>query len=58
VRTVPYLGCDLGRWPAAVLVRPDGYIAWAHDENDPALRAPMVRQAVQQWCSPAASRAG
>jgi 2-polyprenyl-6-methoxyphenol hydroxylase-like FAD-dependent oxidoreductase len=58
VHTVPYLRCDLPRWPAAVLVRPDGYIAWAHNENDPALRAPMVRQAVQTWCSPVASRIG
>jgi 2-polyprenyl-6-methoxyphenol hydroxylase-like FAD-dependent oxidoreductase len=58
VRTVPYLSCDRRRWPAAALVRPDGYIAWAHDETDPALRAPMVRQAVQVWCSAVTSRAG
>jgi 2-polyprenyl-6-methoxyphenol hydroxylase-like FAD-dependent oxidoreductase len=56
VRTVPYLSCDRRRWPAAVLVRPDGYIAWAHDETDAALRAPMVHQAVQAWCSPVTSR--
>ncbi|HEU5159940.1 MAG TPA: FAD-dependent monooxygenase [Streptosporangiaceae bacterium] len=56
VRTVPYLSCDRRHWPAAVLIRPDGYIAWAHDESDPALRAPMVRQAVQAWCSPVTSR--
>ncbi|HEY7489322.1 MAG TPA: FAD-dependent monooxygenase [Streptosporangiaceae bacterium] len=56
VRTIPYLRCDRPRWPAAALIRPDGYVAWAHDEDDPALRAPMVRQAVQAWCSPAASR--
>jgi hypothetical protein len=58
VRAVPYLGCDRRGWPAAVLVRPDGYIAWADNEDDPALRAPMVHQAVQTWCSPVASRIG
>ncbi|HZB30142.1 MAG TPA: FAD-dependent monooxygenase [Streptosporangiaceae bacterium] len=58
VRTVPYLSCDRRRWPAAVLVRPDGYIAWAHDEADAALRAPMAHQAVQSWCSSVISRTG
>jgi 2-polyprenyl-6-methoxyphenol hydroxylase-like FAD-dependent oxidoreductase len=52
VRTVSYTQCDRPRWPAAALVRPDGYIAWANDETDPALRAPVVRQAIQTWCSP------
>ena len=51
VRTVPYVTCDRPRWPAAVLVRPDGYIAWASAEDDPVLRAPLVRQAVQAMCS-------
>jgi 2-polyprenyl-6-methoxyphenol hydroxylase-like FAD-dependent oxidoreductase len=58
VRTVPYLSCDRRRWPAAVLIRPDGYIAWAYDETDAALRAPMVHQAVQAWCSPVISWTG
>jgi 2-polyprenyl-6-methoxyphenol hydroxylase-like FAD-dependent oxidoreductase len=55
VRTVPYTRCDRSRWPAAALIRPDGYIAWAHEETDPALRAPMVRQAVQTWCTRSSS---
>jgi hypothetical protein len=39
------------RLPAAVLVRPDGYIAWASDEPDPARRAAAAAAAVQHWCT-------
>jgi 2-polyprenyl-6-methoxyphenol hydroxylase-like FAD-dependent oxidoreductase len=52
VRTVPYVNCDVPRWPAAALIRPDGYIAWANSEDDAALRAPIVRRAIDDWCSP------
>jgi 2-polyprenyl-6-methoxyphenol hydroxylase-like FAD-dependent oxidoreductase len=34
--------------PVSVLVRPDGYVAWATDEPDPA----AVETAVRQWCGP------
>jgi 2-polyprenyl-6-methoxyphenol hydroxylase-like FAD-dependent oxidoreductase len=57
VRTIPYVRCDRPRWPAAVLVRPDGYIAWASTEDDPALRAPLIRQAVQAMCTPSSGSA-
>jgi 2-polyprenyl-6-methoxyphenol hydroxylase-like FAD-dependent oxidoreductase len=39
------------RLPAAVLVRPDGYIAWASDEPDPARRAVAATAAVRHWCT-------
>src|SRR5215213_1493403 len=35
--------------PAVVLVRPDGYVAWASDSAD----AGAVRAAVREWCGPA-----
>jgi 2-polyprenyl-6-methoxyphenol hydroxylase-like FAD-dependent oxidoreductase len=34
--------------PVSVLVRPDGYIAWATNEPDPG----AVEAAVRQWCAP------
>jgi 2-polyprenyl-6-methoxyphenol hydroxylase-like FAD-dependent oxidoreductase len=34
----------------ATLVRPDGYVAWAGDETDPARRAEALRQALTAWC--------
>ena len=37
------------RAPAAVLVRPDGYVAWATDVHDPQ----VVDAAVREWCRPA-----
>jgi 2-polyprenyl-6-methoxyphenol hydroxylase-like FAD-dependent oxidoreductase len=37
------------RAPAAVLVRPDGYVAWATDVRD----AGAVDAAVREWCRPA-----
>jgi hypothetical protein len=40
------------RLPAAVLVRPDGYVAWASDEPDPARRASAATAAIRHWCAP------
>lgn len=39
----------------AVLVRPDGYIAWACDDADRDVRAAAVRAALGTWCGPAAA---
>ncbi len=41
--------------PAAALVRPDGYLAWASDEPDPVARAAAAWAAVRLWCGPGAS---
>ncbi len=35
---------------ALLLVRPDGYVAWASDEADSAVRASAVRKALTVWC--------
>jgi 2-polyprenyl-6-methoxyphenol hydroxylase-like FAD-dependent oxidoreductase len=43
----------LARTPAVLLVRPDGYVAWAADEPD----AAGVRAALRQWCGPVAASA-
>jgi 2-polyprenyl-6-methoxyphenol hydroxylase-like FAD-dependent oxidoreductase len=40
-----------GKLPAAVLVRPDGYVAWASDRPDP----DGVRTALREWCGPVAA---
>jgi hypothetical protein len=40
------------RLPASVLVRPDGYVAWASDEPDPAARAAAALAAARLWCGP------
>ncbi|MEV4254250.1 FAD-dependent oxidoreductase [Spirillospora sp. NPDC049652] len=37
-----------------VLVRPDGYVAWATDETAPERRAPEIREALERWCGPPA----
>jgi hypothetical protein len=43
-----------GRTRGIVLVRPDGYIAWASGEGDGVARAMAVRSALADWCgSPA-----
>jgi 2-polyprenyl-6-methoxyphenol hydroxylase-like FAD-dependent oxidoreductase len=39
-----------------VLVRPDGYIAWADETTDPAGLASAIRTALSQWCGPSADR--
>ena len=33
-----------------ILVRPDGYVAWATDEPDPAARDAALRGALTRWC--------
>ncbi|MGH3272742.1 MAG: hypothetical protein ACRDNZ_00235, partial [Streptosporangiaceae bacterium] len=52
VRTVPYRDPAPASLPPAVLVRPDGYVAWASDEPDPAARSAAARDAIRQWCEP------
>jgi hypothetical protein len=52
VKVVRYTRCDPPRLPAAALVRPDGYVAWASDDRDQAARAAAVRAAVTAWCGP------
>jgi hypothetical protein len=52
VTVVRYQRCDGPRLPRAVLVRPDGYVAWACDERDPMARGQAGRAAVGQWCTP------
>jgi 2-polyprenyl-6-methoxyphenol hydroxylase-like FAD-dependent oxidoreductase len=58
VTVVRYRDTTATRLPAAALVRPDGYLAWASDEPDPAARAAAARAAVRLWCGPAAVRTG
>ena len=53
VRRFRYTHCDGTRLPAAALVRPDGYLAWASDDRDPRSRARAARAAVRWWCGPA-----
>ena len=50
VRQVRYTHCAGTRLPAAALVRPDGYVAWASDEPDPQARARAARAAAGWWC--------
>jgi 2-polyprenyl-6-methoxyphenol hydroxylase-like FAD-dependent oxidoreductase len=50
VKAVTYAQCSPPRLPAALLVRPDGYVAWASDERDQAARDDAVRAAVAAWC--------
>ncbi len=52
VRQVRYARCEGTRLPAAALVRPDGYLAWASDDRDPRSRARAARAAVRWWCGP------
>ncbi|MFC5186586.1 FAD-dependent monooxygenase [Actinomadura harenae] len=37
-----------------VLVRPDGYVAWATDETTPERRTAEIREALERWCGPPA----
>ncbi|GAA2444484.1 FAD-dependent monooxygenase [Actinomadura vinacea] len=39
-----------GATRTTVLVRPDGYIAWATDETAPDRRAAAIREALTRWC--------
>jgi hypothetical protein len=50
VRQVRYAQVAGTRLPAAALVRPDGYLAWASDERDAPARARAARAAVRWWC--------
>ena len=52
VRVVSYLGRTGRRLPLAMLVRPDGYVAWASDEPDPAVCAASALAAAATWCGP------
>jgi 2-polyprenyl-6-methoxyphenol hydroxylase-like FAD-dependent oxidoreductase len=45
-----------GATRTAVLVRPDGYIAWADGASDPAGRATAIRAALHEWCGPSADQ--
>ncbi|MEU6084709.1 FAD-dependent monooxygenase [Streptomyces sp. NPDC047108] len=38
--------------PTAVLVRPDGYVAWATDDRDPSRRAEALEAALIRWAGP------
>ena len=40
---------------STLLVRPDGYLAWADDSYDPTARIKRAVDALAQWCGPAAS---
>ncbi|MGH3400309.1 MAG: FAD-dependent monooxygenase [Streptosporangiaceae bacterium] len=51
IRTVRVARGRPARLPPAVLVRPDGYIAWASDEPDPAVRAKAAAAAAHIWCA-------
>jgi 2-polyprenyl-6-methoxyphenol hydroxylase-like FAD-dependent oxidoreductase len=42
--------------PRLILVRPDGYIAWACDHADPARREAELRAALAWWCGAPATR--
>ncbi len=53
VRAVRYARSDGGRLPAAALVRPDGYLAWASDEPDARAREQAAMAAVARCCAPA-----
>ncbi|QMU76988.1 hypothetical protein GXW83_16030 [Streptacidiphilus sp. PB12-B1b] len=40
---------------STLLVRPDGYLAWADDSYDPTARIERASRALTRWCGPAAS---
>jgi 2-polyprenyl-6-methoxyphenol hydroxylase-like FAD-dependent oxidoreductase len=52
VKVVTYAQVRPPRLPAALLVRPDGYVAWASDEPDLAARDAAARAAIAMWCGP------
>jgi hypothetical protein len=39
-----------GATGTTMLVRPDGYLAWATDEADPQRRAQLLMEALMTWC--------
>jgi hypothetical protein len=39
-----------GATETTMLVRPDGYVAWAADEADPRRRAEVLFEALMAWC--------
>jgi flavin-dependent dehydrogenase len=39
-----------GATETTMLVRPDGYVAWASDEADPKRRAEVLHEALTAWC--------
>jgi hypothetical protein len=51
VKVVSYQESPGVRLPSAMLVRPDGYVAWASGERDPAARERAAAAAVRQWCA-------
>ena len=50
VRLVRYRQCAGARLPRTLLVRPDGYVAWASDERDRETRASEASAALAAWC--------
>jgi hypothetical protein len=50
VQAVSYSRCT-ARLPAAVLVRPDGYVAWASGQRDLARRQREAARAAARWCT-------
>jgi 2-polyprenyl-6-methoxyphenol hydroxylase-like FAD-dependent oxidoreductase len=52
VKTVRYTRCAGARLPAATLVRPDGYVAWASGERDADALERAARAAISRWCAP------
>ncbi|MEB4211424.1 FAD-dependent monooxygenase [Mycobacterium sp. 94-17] len=53
---VATVGATIADRPAAaLLIRPDGYVAWAADDFGPAQEAGL-RAALQRWCGPIAAR--
>ena len=43
--------------PAAVLIRPDGHVAWVGDPTDPGLTGPALPDALTRWFGPPAAQA-
>ena len=43
--------------PAAVLIRPDGHVAWVGDPADPGLTGPALPDALTRWFGPPAAQA-